>query len=207
MSNYKQILTVEGFSEFKLKEKSSLFHGFSFHVENDEDATLNLDSLRKKYFDATHHCYAFKIKSDKIKYSDDGEPNGTAGIRILQSIEHFQLTDVLVVVVRYFGGTKLGTGPLGKAYFDSALNTLEIAKKKILNPFGKITIIISFDLINHVYRLTENENGIIKDSFYGDNAKFEILLPPNSIKNFNTEISNISKGKVEININQEIIYM
>lgn len=206
MSIEKQIITVEGFSEFKLKEKGSIFHGFSFNVLNDETAFEFLNSFRKKYYDATHHCYAYKLKNEKIKYSDDGEPNGTAGIRILQAIEHFNLIDTLVIVVRYYGGTKLGTGPLGKAYFETSLKSLESAKKLILNPFIKIIFKADYETISYIHRLIENEKGIIINSTYGDAVNFEILIPPSSIKYFSKEINNISKGKIEIQKSDKVEY-
>lgn len=207
MSIDKQIITVEGFTEFKLKEKGSLFHGFSFNIVNEENAAEVIQSLKKKYYDATHHCYAYKLKNEKIKYSDDGEPNGTAGIRILQALEHYNLVDTLVIIVRYYGGTKLGTGPLGKAYFETSLKTLEMAKKLILNSYEKIFLNFDYDLISHIHRLIENEKGIIKNTNYESETVFEILLPPSSVKKFLSEVTNLSKGNAEIKLTEEIEYM
>lgn len=207
MSIDKQIITVEGFTEFKLKEKGSLFHGFSYNVINEKIAVETLNSLKKKYYDATHHCYAYKLKNGKIKYSDDGEPNGTAGIRILQAIEHFNLIDTLVIIIRYFGGTKLGTGPLGKAYFETSLNTLESSKKITLNPYVKISFSTEYELISQIHRLIENAKGIISKSNFSDDINFNILLPPSSINNFSKEINNLSKGKIEIIISNEVEFI
>ena len=117
MMNYpEKILTLDNFAEVTYKEKSSVFRGQVYHCETDNEAANILAQTKKKYYDATHHCFAFKLITEKFKYSDDGEPNGTAGIRILNAIEHFDLINVMVVITRYYGGTKLGFGPLGKAY-------------------------------------------------------------------------------------------
>lgn len=130
MMNYpEKILTVDNFAEVTYKEKSSVFIGQVCHCEIENEAANILKSIKKKYYDATHHCYAYKLITEQFKYSDDGEPNGTAGIRILNAIEHFNLINVIVVITRYYGGTKLGVGPLGKAYYTSAHDVLEEAKK------------------------------------------------------------------------------
>ena len=120
-----QIKTIEKFSQKNYKEKGSEFIGRVYHVEQEKEIVETLNKLKKKYYNATHHCYAYKLLNGKIKYSDDGEPGGSAGIRILKAIEHFDLVNQLVVVTRYFGGTKLGVGPLGKAYYTSAYDVLE----------------------------------------------------------------------------------
>ncbi len=119
------IKTIKKFSEAKIKEKGSVFIGQIYPIKFLDEANKILDDIRKKYYDATHHCYAIKIEEEEPKYSDDGEPSGTAGVRILNAINHFEVTNVILVVIRYFGGTKLGVGPLGKAYYECAKETIE----------------------------------------------------------------------------------
>src|SRR5689334_3258152 len=111
-------LTIESVSEGIFKEKGSKFLAFAYPVSSESDIKLRLEELRKKYFDATHHCYAWMLGSDKkhFRAADDGEPNHSAGAPILGQIKSKNLTNVLVVVVRYFGGTKLGVGGLTQAY-------------------------------------------------------------------------------------------
>ena len=125
IENYK---TIGSFNETTLKEKSSVFNAQAYPVENEEDALQIVEKTKKKYYDATHHCYAYKLTGNKIKYSDAGEPSGTAGIRILNAINHFNMQNILVIVIRYFGGTKLGVGPLGKAYYNSVIQTLKSSR-------------------------------------------------------------------------------
>ena len=120
MSESEKIFEIEKNVTNKIKIKGSQFIGYAIKVISVQNAEEELSSIKKEHFDATHHCYAFKLNTGEEKYSDDGEPNGTAGVRILNAINHYNLTNIIIIVVRYFGGTKLGIGPLGKAYGDSA---------------------------------------------------------------------------------------
>jgi uncharacterized YigZ family protein len=110
--------TIQGSSEGVFKEKGSKFLAFAYPVKNEEEVKFHLHSLRKEYFDATHHCYAYVLGRDKkiFRAVDDGEPSHSAGTPILNQIKSHQLTNILVAVVRYFGGTKLGVGGLVQAY-------------------------------------------------------------------------------------------
>ena len=109
-----------------LKVEGSKFIATAFPVHDRVQADETLAGVRKKYYDATHNCFAcaFGVERKEFRYSDDGEPSGTAGIKILAAIQSKDLSDVLVVVTRYFGGTKLGTGGLGRAYFETAARAL-----------------------------------------------------------------------------------
>lgn len=126
-------LTVNNNCESEITIQRSRFITFVFHIENEDEAVDKLKELRKKYFDATHVCYAYIADEagNKIKFSDDGEPSGTAGQPILEVIKARDLKFTLVAVVRYFGGIKLGAGGLTRAYSSSAaraLNDAEIAE-------------------------------------------------------------------------------
>ncbi len=124
-----EIITLKEYSETKYKEKGSIFIGQAYPVLSEAEAEEILLNTKKKFHDATHNCYTLKLNNNILKYSDDGEPSGTAGIRILNAIEHFNLSNLILIVTRYFGGVKLGVGPLGKAYYNSAFETLNIAEK------------------------------------------------------------------------------
>lgn len=119
-------LTIIGSSTAEYKEKGSKFIGLAFPVASEDEVKSRLAEVRKKYFDARHHCYAYVLGADKSKSraNDDGEPNHSAGDPILGQIRSKNLTNVLVVVVRYFGGTKLGVGGLITAYKTSAEEAL-----------------------------------------------------------------------------------
>lgn len=133
--------TIKGTSEGEYKEKGSKFLGFAYPVKSEEEVKERIGELKKKYFDARHHCYAYVLGADKtkIRASDDGEPNHSAGDPILGQIRSKDLTNVLVVVVRYFGGVKLGVGGLISAYkaaASEALNKSIIIEKEILQGYA-----------------------------------------------------------------------
>lgn len=119
-------LTISDDSEGFYKEKGSKFLSFAFPVHHEEDIKEKLDILRKKYYDARHHCYAYVLGKDKeiFRANDDGEPNHSAGDPILGQIKSNQLTNILIVVVRYFGGVKLGVGGLISAYRTAAAEAI-----------------------------------------------------------------------------------
>ena len=128
--------TIAAQSEALYKEKGSKFLAFAFPVENEDDVKRKLELLRKKYFDARHHCYAYCVGKThrNVRANDDGEPNHSAGDPILGQIRSKDLTDILIVVVRYFGGVKLGVGGLIAAYrkaSELALDNSHIVEKEL----------------------------------------------------------------------------
>ena len=122
-------LTIGGYARAEIKIKGSRFIAEAMPVARVEAAEKEIAAVCKREFNATHHCTAYRIgpNGDVFRYNDDGEPSGTAGIPILRQIDGRSLTDTLVVVTRYFGGTKLGTGGLIRAYGDAARQVLETA--------------------------------------------------------------------------------
>lgn len=145
---------------FLLKEKSSKFFGYVFPIENEEDVKSIIDDLRKQNNGAGHFCYAYQIGVEKISYraNDDGEPNNSAGMPIYGQIQSFEVTNVLVVVVRYFGGTKLGVGGLISAYKTAAQMSLEQAE--IVEKTIDVHFLVSFDYpnMNKVMRVIKEKN-------------------------------------------------
>jgi len=192
-----EIKIINNSYKSELKIKSSRFIGFAFPVENEDVTVSILEKIRKEYYDASHHCYAYKLL-DLNKYSDAGEPSGTAGIRILNAIEHFNLVNTLVLVVRYFGGTKLGVGGLGKAYFDSAFQTLNKAEIIIKNLYQKILIKTDFQLTQKVYHLFNNSENKILNVNYSDFANFECLVKQDDITQTIIKLNDLTNGNVEI---------
>lgn len=188
------IKTVLEFNESVYKEKGSEFIAQIYHIEDVKQAELIIDSVRKKFFDATHHCFALKLATGEIRSSDDGEPKGTAGLRILNAIEHFELTNVMIVVIRYFGGTKLGVGPLGKAYYQSAINAIDEKKIVQMNLYQKISAQIEFNHISQFHRIVNNFDGIIDNSEYSNSAIFNIFLKSKDVDKFSSELFNATSG-------------
>ena len=156
--SYKTILSPS--EEILFKEKNSKFYGYAFPVTSEDEIKTHLDILRKQHYGAVHYCYAFQIGTDKIQFraNDDGEPSNTAGAPIYGQIQSFGLTNILVVVVRFFGGIKLGVGGLISAYRTSAQMALEVSE--IIEKTIDIHYIVSFDYknINKVMRVIKEKN-------------------------------------------------
>ena len=159
MDTYKTIAApVE---EVIFKEKSSKFLGYAFPITSEEEIKAHLEAVKKAHFSARHWCYAWQLgygRHQRYRANDDGEPNNTAGIPIYGQIQSFELTNILVIVVRYFGGIKLGVGGLVQAYKTTAQLTLqetEIEEKLITEE-----LVINFDypLMNKVMRVVKEQN-------------------------------------------------
>ena len=162
--------------EILLKEKSSKFYGYAYPVLNEEDIKKHLDELRKKHPGAVHFCYAYQIGVEKISYraNDDGEPSNSAGAPIYGQIQSQGLTNVLVVIVRFFGGIKLGVGGLIVAYKSAAQMSLENAE--IIEKTINIHYLVSFDYknMNKVMRIIKEKNVEIISQKMELNCEIEI---------------------------------
>jgi uncharacterized YigZ family protein len=162
--------------EILFKEKNSKFFGYAFPILSDEEVKPIIDVLRKKHFGAGHFCYAFQLGTDKIQFrtNDDGEPNNSAGAPIYGQIQSFGLTNVLVVVVRFFGGTKLGVGGLISAYKTGAQMAIEACY--IIEKTINIHYILSFDYknMNKVMRIIKEKNLEIISQKMEDSCQIEI---------------------------------
>jgi uncharacterized YigZ family protein len=206
MKSITQIKTIASATEIKLKEKSSVFLGFAFPVKSVDEAVEKLALLRKEYFDATHHCYAYRLTDGILKYSDDGEPNGTAGVRILNAIEHFELVNILLVVVRFFGGIKLGVGPLGKAYYNSAIQTIESAQIYVQKPYIKIAIVSNYLFINQIKKLLSKYEAKIEEIIFDEEVRFNYFVNPGKVEMLSFELTELSKGELKISVESSVVY-
>ncbi len=201
-----KILTIKEFCESKYKEKSSLFIAQAYPLSYPEETADLLNSVKKKFYDATHHCYAYRF-NNSVKYSDDGEPSGTAGVRILNAIDHFSLNHILLIVIRYFGGVKLGVGPLGKAYYTSAVQALETCRmiEKIGHYQCKISV--GFSFMSGVHKILNNVEAKLFSCEYENNADFTVMIKPDKIEDFQRELQNLTAGKFDFSCGKEIIFI
>ena len=161
-------LTISGPAEAIYKERSSKFLTYAYPVESEEEIKELLDALRKQYYDATHHCYAYRLgpQGEQFRANDDGEPSGTAGKPILGQLLSAKVTNCLVVVVRYFGGTKLGVSGLIQAYKESTAEVLAVSNiiEKTVDKI--ITIDFSYISMNGVMRVVKEMNPHIEEQVF-----------------------------------------
>jgi uncharacterized YigZ family protein len=152
--------TIQSVSQGLFKEKGSRFISIAIPVKSADEVKLQLDQYKKKYHDARHHCYAYVIGPDRKAWrvNDDGEPSGTAGKPILGQINSFGLTNILIIVIRYFGGTLLGTSGLINAYRSSAMDVIVNSKiiELTVNVYYKIEF--PYSLMNKVMKLIKDED-------------------------------------------------
>lgn len=177
--------TIEGIGEGIYKEKGSKFLSFACHVKSEEDIRDRIDALKKEYFDARHHCYAWQLGADKKHFRafDDGEPNHSAGDPILGQIRSRDVTNVLVVVVRYFGGVKLGVGGLIAAYKAAAAMALERCYVIDVALTERWRFIYDYAATAEVMRLVRDFNLQILNQSFEDKCRmeFEVHLGNNTV--------------------------
>lgn len=184
--------------EILFKEKNSKFYGYAFPLDSEDQVKDLIAPLRKMHYNAVHFCYAFQIGADPFYYraNDDGEPGNTAGMPIYGQIQSFGLTNVLVVVVRFFGGTKLGVGGLISAYRTAAQMALESAE--IIEKTIDVHYIISFDYknMNKVMRVIKENNIKIISQEMGMSCEIEVATRKKKAKT----VFDIFNFLFEINI-------
>ena len=165
--------------------KRSEFLAFARHTENIEEAKAFIHSLKNQYPDARHHCYAYiagnPTDSNLYGFSDDNEPSGTAGMPIFTHLKHSQVGEITLVVVRYFGGTKLGTGGLARAYGDAARQVLIKLQTNKRIEMESITINTGFELEAEVRKSIETAQGKILNVTYSEKVRLECSVPANAI--------------------------
>jgi uncharacterized YigZ family protein len=191
--------TISSASEEVLyKEKNSKFFGYAFPVSNEEEIKEYLDRLRKEHFSARHWCYAYQIGTEKIQYraNDDGEPNNSAGMPIYGQIQSFEVTNVLVVVVRYFGGVKLGVGGLISAYKTAAQMALENSEivEQTINKF--FTISFEYVHLNKVMRIIKEKNLQIVSQKMEMDCEIQISIRKKNVQNLLDTLENLYEIKI-----------
>jgi len=186
---------------FEEKVKSSRFIATARPISSESDATDFIEEMRREYHDANHNAFAWKVgigRSQRYRYSDDGEPSGTAGLPILKAIDGRSLSNVCVVVTRYFGGIKLGTGGLMRSYGRMAmdlLRTCEIEKKFYTET---VAFSVSFDFVNVAHNIINNFDAELKDSQYSEDVSFEVEIRASQLTAFKNKLSDGTNGQVRL---------
>ena len=158
-------VTVKQEAHVEFEEKRSLFIGHAIHVESEEDAAAFVKGIKKQYADATHNVWAYHLKGGIIaRYSDDGEPQGTAGMPVLEAIRKSGADDVCVVVTRYFGGILLGAGGLVRAYSHSAVLAINEAEVVVYEPYCEYCLVCGYSEYQKYSNILSNDSAVMIDS-------------------------------------------
>ena len=196
MSIYK---TIAAPSEGFYKEKGSKFIAFAVPCYNEKEAKEYLDSWRKEHYQSRHVCYAYRFGVDQkvFRANDDGEPNNSAGAPILGQIQSFDLSNILIGVVRYFGGTKLGVGGLIHAYKTAAKEAIENGEICELEVFDWIRVNFEYSAMPNVMNLLKQHNLVMKDQVFEASCTLIVNLPLNKSAFIQADLEEISNVEIE----------
>lgn len=184
--------------------QKSRFIAYTSHVETEAEARDFVTAIKKKHFDARHNCSAWVLGADSSqqKSNDDGEPGGTAGNPILEAIKQHGLTNVVVVVTRYFGGIKLGAGGLIRAYSHTASLGLEATPCLEVKPFCLMEAEMDYSLLGTVENLIRNEELRTGETAYLDKVTVRLLVEPADCEAISTELTNLTAAQCKITIHE-----
>ena len=196
---YESYDTVLAQAQDEYIEKRSRFIGTICPVENEKDIQDFLAKQRTLHKDANHNCYAYILKDfGRMRYSDDGEPHGTAGMPILEVLKREGIVNVMVVVTRYFGGTLLGAGGLIRAYAHSAKIALDAAKRVKMCMCTLFMLECSYQMYERVQLLLQAHDVLILDTDFGADVTFQVRIRSDKVEGLSAELSELSNGQSEI---------
>ena len=200
--------TIEGRATAEIEEKKSRFIAQLCHVESEEEALAFLDEIRSQHRMARHNVYAYILRgegaSERIRYSDDGEPQKTAGLPTLQTLQHAGLTDIAVVVTRYFGGTLLGTGGLVRAYTQSTQAGIAAATLVSVSVCVDITLRIAYHLYDQAVRIAADCNAKTLDSQFADAVTLQLRMLDGTQEPFLKKVTELCHGQENIAVSEPI---
>ena len=197
-------LVPRGVGQAEYIEKKSRFLGGVYPVTSEQEAKEILERVRKQHYDARHNCWCYILKSGQKRYSDDGEPQGTAGQPMLNVFEREGVVDVLCIVTRYFGGILLGAGGLCRAYTKAAKDALDAAGISKMQPWLRQQITVSYALFERAKLLIAAQEGTVEDAQYGADILITYLIPEGADERLRTALREDSSGSVVPSLLEEI---
>jgi uncharacterized YigZ family protein len=199
----KEYFIIEQPVRHETRIKRSVFIGSLSPVADAGIAEAGLHEIRDEFHDASHNCYAYRIDKNKFRFSDDGEPSGTAGMPILKTIDKYNLLQSLLVVTRYFGGIKLGTGGLLRAYSQCAEETIQKIRLKKFIRYQQMSIHYPYNFTRQVHYIISKYEGIIDDSEFTSGVTSHIRIPGQHQKAFEIELLQSGTGQIQITLKEE----
>ena len=186
-------------SETELVEKRSRFLGQVWRVNTEEEARARIEETKKKHYDARHNCWCYRIQEGGTeRYSDDGEPQGTAGQPMLNVFQREHVTDVVCVVTRYFGGILLGVGGLVRAYTQSAKDALDAAGVSVVRRWVAMEVPCTYSQFEEVRREVSRFGGVEEKVDYGADVLLSVLIPEEYSTLFAAHLLDVSAGTIEV---------
>ena len=203
MAEYK---TIKQRASDEFVEKKSRFIGYIAPVETEDEAIAFINEIRTKHRDATHNVYAYSLRAGQIKRaSDDGEPQGTAGMPVLNVLTQEEITDCVVVVTRYFGGILLGGGGLVRAYTHSAKIGVDAAEIITLVPWSVCTIQCDYTFYGKIETLIRDFGGVMGDTDFAENVTVKFRIQQGTEQAFDKKLQDLTNGKLTFDIIEEIV--
>lgn len=205
MSEY---ATIAGRCVAEIEEKKSRFIAHLAHVESEDEALAFLEEIRAEHRMARHNVYAYILRgegaSERIRYSDDGEPQKTAGLPTLQTLQHAGLTDIACVVTRYFGGTLLGTGGLVRAYTQATQAAISESKRVTVSACIDITLRIAYPLYDQMVRIAADCSAKTLDTQYADTVTLTLRMLEGTQEPFLAKVTELCHGQEDITISKPL---
>ena len=187
-----------GASQTEFTEKRSRFIGRVWPVDSEEQARAHIEETKKLHYDARHNCWCYLIKDGPVRYSDDGEPQGTAGQPMLNVFQREGVENVCCVVTRYFGGILLGAGGLVRAYTQSAKDALDAAGISVVRRWVAMEVPCSYAQFESMRREVLAFSGVVENVDYGADVVLSCLLPEEQAEDFSARILDVSAGTIEV---------
>lgn len=192
-----EYLVPSEYGEDEFIEKKSRFIGRIWPVETEEEALARIQEMKKKHYDATHNCWAYIIRDGAVRFSDDGEPGGTAGMPMLQVLQREGLFNAVCVVTRYFGGILLGAGGLVRAYTKGAKIAVDAAGKSMKRVWTVLYVPCPYSFYERVRLEAEGFGGIVRKADFGAEVELELLFPEAKTQEFLDRLTDMTAGTVE----------
>lgn len=187
-----------GVSRTEFTEKRSRFIGHVWPVDSEEQARARIEETKKQHYDARHNCWCYQIRGGAVRYSDDGEPQGTAGQPMLNVFQREGVENVCCVVTRYFGGILLGAGGLVRAYTQSAKDALDAAGISVVRRWVSMELPCDYGRFESMRREVLSFGGVVENVDYGADVVLSCLLPEERAEDFAARILDVSAGTIQV---------
>ena len=192
-------------AESEFIEKRSRFISHIWRVESEEEARAHIEEMKKRYYDARHNCWCYIIREGGVvRYSDDGEPQGTAGQPMLNVFQRREISNVCCVVTRYFGGILLGAGGLTRAYTKGAADALNASGVSTVRLWTEVEIPVPYAMFERVKLELEPFGAVITDSVFGAEVTIQALLPAENVEPFQARLTELSAGALHVHTLGEV---